>query len=423
MYRELHKTHKILTAVLLLALTLASLVPSNIAKASSATVGFESSSEIIYLMDQVEISLTIESDTTLGDFEGNISYDSSVFEYVSGPECIAGGDGMLRLSDIGASSSVNQRSYVMTFKAIGYGKGQFSLVGSPVAYTYEDNTPMSVSGTSFDAEVIAPVTASSNANLASLKISPGSLSTEFSPNVTEYTSEVSADVQRLVLSAVPEDENATVKVNGNQDFTEGSNQVLITVTAESGAKKVYTILVQKNESKQDAQEELETVTPTIQPGDTALEWSFTAASVNGVTKLSETSTYTVVEEPSDLIVPDGYSKTSIKVSGITIPVYQLKDVKEDDFLLMVLQNAFGQTNLYKYDKVEKTIQRYTGDRVLIKDTSDQAASQLASQKAIYERRQQRLVIFIVVLSLSCLGLLTGLVTLFLKYKNKGEDDF
>lgn len=383
-----------------------------IASAASATVGFEMNETDITVGERFFVTLTVQTDATLGDFEGNILYNSAVLEYVDGPTCIAGGDGMLRVEDIGASSSLKTRSYIMTFKAIGYGDSEFGFVNSPEAYEYESGEMMSVSASSRTITVSAPATASANSELASIKISPSYLTPTFDPKVTEYSVIVDATTTRLVLSAVAQDAKAIVTIDGNKDFQFGNNDVKLTVTSESGESKIYTIHVQKEENK--VEEETDSSTEP---------WLFHATVKNGMTVIQGSYEYTVVVADETISIPSDYVKTSIKIDGCTIPVYQLKADVEDDYLLLILQNQYGQNNLYRYDRLEKTIQRYTGDRVIIQENDDNTEFKISQLKKDYEHKLGTKNFIIVILIGFGVILLVSIVVLLLKLRNNQDDDF
>ncbi len=89
--------------------------------------------------------------------------------------------------------------------------------------------------------------------LSSLSLSSGTLSPVFSPNTSEYTATVENEVDSITVMPIAADHNATIKVNGTP-VTSGSvsdsiglnigpNTVNITVIAESGLSKTYTITV------------------------------------------------------------------------------------------------------------------------------------------------------------------------------------
>lgn len=85
-----------------------------------------------------------------------------------------------------------------------------------------------------------------NANLENLAIENTNLIPEFNPDVTEYKVTIEEDVQNLNILAVPQIENATVVITGNENLQPGENLISITVTAINGTtSKVYNIVAVK----------------------------------------------------------------------------------------------------------------------------------------------------------------------------------
>lgn len=95
---------------------------------------------------------------------------------------------------------------------------------------------------------VVKVYKSSNNNLSELKIEGYDI--EFNKNTLEYEITVGSDVDSLDITALVEDSNAWVKIEGNDNFKEGKNEVRITVYAENGSSRTYKLLVNKkaNES-------------------------------------------------------------------------------------------------------------------------------------------------------------------------------
>lgn len=95
--------------------------------------------------------------------------------------------------------------------------------------------------------VVAVTREASSISLDSLVLSAGSLSPAFNPNVYSYYASVENNVSRLYISASPSDVYATVKVNGSTSgyasLNVGYNTVTVTVTADDGTEKSYTITV------------------------------------------------------------------------------------------------------------------------------------------------------------------------------------
>lgn len=83
--------------------------------------------------------------------------------------------------------------------------------------------------------------------LKTLEVTPEGLDPEFNPETTSYTLNVGADVEKLEIKAAPNDEKATVEITGNESLVAGDNAVKITVTAQDGTTRIYTINVKKGE--------------------------------------------------------------------------------------------------------------------------------------------------------------------------------
>lgn len=84
--------------------------------------------------------------------------------------------------------------------------------------------------------------------LKTLEVTPEGLDPEFDPETTSYTLNVGADVEKLEIKAAPNDEKATVEITGNELLVAGDNAVKITVTAQDGTTRIYTINVKKGEA-------------------------------------------------------------------------------------------------------------------------------------------------------------------------------
>lgn len=84
-----------------------------------------------------------------------------------------------------------------------------------------------------------------NANLSKLQINQEGLTPNFNKDKTNYCVTVSDKVDELKITAEPEDLNAKVSIVGNTELKNGDNKIDITVTAQNGNKKVYTIIVTK----------------------------------------------------------------------------------------------------------------------------------------------------------------------------------
>ena len=91
-----------------------------------------------------------------------------------------------------------------------------------------------------------------NTNLETLAIENVLLNPPFDNTITHYNIEISNLTTQLNILAVPENENASTSISGNNDLKEGNNQIVISVTASNGFTKKDFII---NAYKRNVQEE------------------------------------------------------------------------------------------------------------------------------------------------------------------------
>ncbi len=100
-----------------------------------------------------------------------------------------------------------------------------------------------VAEVTYEVAVTAPL--STNASLGSLTVENATLSPAFDPSITNYTAKVPYSVSKLELDAKAADSKASVTVHNPELVAETTTGITITVKAENGNTKVYTIMVHR----------------------------------------------------------------------------------------------------------------------------------------------------------------------------------
>ena len=263
-----------------------------------------------------------------------LSYDPSVIEFVSGNNA-SGGAGSVRLVGTMDSNSTKAFSYTLKFKAVQAGNTSISVGSYEVYDSDAQAVTVSKTGTA-SVKVKAPVTSSAEAALSSLKISPGTLSPAFSPNVTSYTAQVGASVDKLAVSASAKDSKAKVLVSGDSGLKVGANTVVCKVTAEDGqTTKSYTITVNKLDTV-DVPSEAETGAETEAVGTTPVVTNGLDVEIDGVS-------YTVATEFDASLLPEGYTQSTCTYGGS-----EVQCGNGNDLTLLYLQGADGNGAFYIY---------------------------------------------------------------------------
>lgn len=110
-----------------------------------------------------------------------------------------------------------------------------------------------------------------NANLEILAVEYFNLIPEFDKNITNYSVEISNEVDKLNIFVVSSDETAKVEISGNEDLKIGDNQIIISVTAKDEiTTKKYYINAHRRSNEEEIQYEEEKQN-TIEEANVVLE--------------------------------------------------------------------------------------------------------------------------------------------------------
>ena len=388
-------------------------------QAAVATIELQAESDAVRVGEEFEVTLWINVQpaegesaqaAVIGDFEAYLIYNADVIEFVTAPSCFTGGAGMLKIADMGASPSVGSRKYVMRFRALSRGVCDLSLDSRPIVYTYGIDGAMSVSSNVLTLAVEAAQDASDNANLSALKVSPGKISPAFATTVREYEVTVPYESERIVVSALTEDENAVVGVNGSTGLKVGRNTVVVTVTAENGTEKRYYLYVTRQEEMPEP-----TKAPEV-PAIDGYEPGLHATDEDGRVVISFAGEYRVSEEPGAYVAPTGYEETVLYVDGVRIKAYVKRDKPDSEFYVLVLEDEFGISGYYRYDRRQQTLQRYDEERIEIRQVVEEDNHALYEMLDQYKGQQ----VFLIFMLAMFLGLSVLLLLVVVKLYRQGQ---
>lgn len=325
---------------------------------------------------------------------------------------------MLRISDIGVPGSQGSRTYVVRFRALARGTAEVSLDSRPMVYSYGGNAAMSVSSNVLILPIDPSKDASDNANLSALKVNPGKISPAFATTIREYEVSVPYHTEMIVVSALTEDENAIVGVNGSTGLQVGRNTVVVTVTAENGTEKRYYLYVTR---EKEAPPE-----PTKVPEEPKKEDIFETGlhaitDEDGSVHLSVAGRFKVSENVEAYVAPTGYEETILYVDDIRIKAYTKRDVPDSGHFVLVLEDELGITGFYRYDREQMTIQRFDEERIEIKQVIEEDNSGLKEAVEKYKSQQVLLLFLLAMLIAFCVLLLLIILRLY-RQKQLGDGE-
>lgn len=242
-------------------------------------------------------------------------YDTSVLQFKDCSGTYGGTSGVTRVSL--SSGGSNTLGCTLTFKAVGTGNTTVKAETEELYDIDENDLSSSVSTKSTTVSVTNPSTqVSSNANLSSMSVSAGSLSPSFSPSVTSYTVNVGSDMSVCTISAKAQDSKATISVSGSKNLKAGKNVRSVTVTAENGSTKTYTITIYKAEGTTGGNDKEDPDLPDEQP-ETPEEIKITLGGKE----------YVLDENISENNIPEGFTITSAMYGQQEIPVIKDSQLK------------------------------------------------------------------------------------------------
>lgn len=351
----MNKVKKIISALLIICMcaVMAFVNKTDILAAGTARVSIGSASGTVG--DTVSIDVSISASSGIGGATIYVSYDPSILA-LSGSSSNSG-TAMVSFMD---ESTASSQSKTITFRIIGAGTSSLNVIGDSKVIDI-DMQACSISKSSGSVTASAPASYSSDNTLSSLQISPGVLSPAFSPDVTTYTTSVGADCASLTVSAVPNDSKATVSVSGKR-MDPGFNTTTITVTAENGSKRTYTIKTTK-ETNSASNENNQATGSDSSNGSTDNNNDIpdvqdpNSEAIQEPNITVDNAEYKIVSANDEHPLPDGYTPTEYDYNGTKVSA----GVGIDTGVTIVYLESTdgkGESGYYVYDSVRKTFSQF-----------------------------------------------------------------
>lgn len=219
-----------------------------------------------------------------------------------------------KFADATSNAQNTTKKLSVTCKATGVGAIAFTVTGD---ITSADGTKSNVS-LSKRVTVTEVRPKSTDATLSSLSIEGYELTPTFNQDTLEYSTTLPSTVNKINISAKVNESHASVTGTGEFEVTEGINTFNIVVTAESGTQKTYVITANVED-------------------------------INPIEIKIDGKKYTIVKNAKNLIKPELYEETTVKIGEFDIPAFYSDTTK---FTLIGVKDESGKVELAIYN--EKT---------------------------------------------------------------------
>lgn len=373
------------------------------ASAAGTVIAF--SQNTIVIGDKVVVTVTIDAGESIYAIGFKLNYDAEKLNYDGGNAA-----GVIKVVESPSGESKFTKQFTFTSIAV----GGAAVKVDECQYAGEDLVEKDISGASATL-TIKDVALSNNANLSSLTLSTGTLSPAFNASRTNYTVSVPYEAANITLYAKTADTNAKVAISSNPtNLNVGANTIKVTVTAQNGSQKIYTVVVTRREQGVENPPDV----PPVQenPYETVISgksyeivtnipeaaylkgFELSSSEYNGkqvpvlrdknnvftvyylrevgsteiapYTKNEELDTfealkymtfndslYIFTEFENGITMPSNYYSTYTNIGDFSVKVYLDSNSKMSDFAYVYCY-AFGDFGIYRYDSKEGTIQRY-----------------------------------------------------------------
>ena len=239
---------KVISILTVLVLCLALMLPMTVsaASASASLTG----PGTVRAGDTITLSFNLNGSGIFGA-SGTLSYDSSqvtlsgTTQKIGSPWAVEFNGNNFVAYDNNLINPIkgNKTLFTVTFKVKSVAAGTNIKISYTGVKASDGSVDANVGTVTYSTTIAAPL--ATDNNLASLTVSNATISPAFSAGTTSYTANVPFEVSKLNVSATAADGKAKVSVNSPNLTPNGTTKVTVTVTAENGAKKTYTISVKR----------------------------------------------------------------------------------------------------------------------------------------------------------------------------------
>lgn len=356
---------------------------------------------------ETEVTVTLSNQTEeIGVLQLCITYDPAVVEAVSGFDGGGGGKVFITSTEIKSSYTIKFKGTAAGTSTIAVSQADSKVYALNKNANNQDQLMEVYAGTG-SVEVKGTANQSKNNNLSALTVSPGTLTPAFSKDVTTYNITLTESCSRLTVSATPEDAKAKVSVWGAA-MDPGDNTTKITVTAENGDTKVYTIYTKVPEAPKaeekpiiiDIDGALYSVISNfdeelLPEGYEAADYTYKNKKIvvgkgisNGkiifcvsdaavekaepqfivyeeqtgnFSRLQLITTrgisYTIVEALDSVTIPEGFVESEYTLNNVKYKVWVDSNDTSAEYFIIYCTNVNGESGWYQYDIREGTMQR------------------------------------------------------------------
>lgn len=445
------------------------------ASAENAVLSFSSQKPSVG--QSVTVTVTFNPGAKMYSADFSLSYNPDILTYESATcTAKAAGGGIVKAAP--TLTGETKISYKFTFTAKKSGSSNITVSGGVYGFEDTENYNVGASATLTVSDAAKPGVAT----LKSLSISNGTLTPGFSTGRTSYTAKVKYEVTTCKVYATATDAKATVAVGGKEALAVGKNTRTVTVTAQNGTQKTYTIVITRLKEGEELDGETKPEDNTDEPekstvidgvkyllatdlsgftlpngfkantvtyGETEVaaaqdtDANYTVYYLKGENSESYqpytlesdgktfkklkfatfgNNTYIFADIPEGKTVPEGFYQSSVKIGDFDISAYKSPDEGLTDFYYTY---CFFEKNfaMYRYDSRENVLQRCPEFTLGDISTAAPKGAGFAARFASLSSNAKIIVVGIVILIIAAVALIVMLIVRMVKPRYDDDDGY
>lgn len=285
---------------------------------SAASTAISLSSSSVTVGSKITVTVSLNADEEIMGGTIQLTYNADVLKWVNTGGDVSGGAGSIRiLLDPPAGSK--KASCVLNFDTIKAGTSTIQIKECIAVDTNAVEKP--ITGSTVNVTV-KDATKSGDANLKTLRLDAGTLSPQFSKDVTSYTATIPYSVTECKVYTRTSDSSAQVAVEGSATMKVGENTRTVVVTAPNGTQKRYKIVITRLPEGEGDQ-------PTEEPQE------------NSNKVVISGTDYEILSDLGGIAVPKGFLIAQAEYNGTKVATLEDENGK---YLIYYLKNTKDNKN-------------------------------------------------------------------------------
>ena len=285
---------------------------------SAASTSISLSTSSITVGSKLSVTVSLNAGEEIVGATMFLSYNPEIIEWINTGGDFEGGAGLIKIF-LDPESGATKDSKVLNFNTIKPGTSDITL--KDCIYVGNDFTEHPVDGRTVNVTV-KDATKSGDANLKSLRLAHGTLSPQFSKDVTSYTATIPYSVTECKVYTRTSDLSAQVAVEGSATMKVGENTRTVVVTAANGTQKRYKIVITRLPEGEGDQ-------PTEEPQE------------NSNKVVISGTDYEILSDLGGIAVPKGFLIAESEYNGTKVATLEDENGK---YLIYYLKNTKDNKN-------------------------------------------------------------------------------